>query len=849
MGLKELLKNRVDQWSSIFKIDKDDCYNIILLFLLTVLIIAFVIPIFSYGRLFGTDEYTHLFHAIQIFLTDSMGDFYQQVTSMVSNPDDPNAPYTYPFAIWLLGGTVAKLIGTDPKTAIYLYAVISVFILLITFYLYSDLFLKTKTQKLLALLFLLSMPNIALIAVNFRPSSIVLPFVLLSLYCVMKEKFSWKLAIMMIVSVFIITIMHTGTYIFLLSLSLVFLFLYCLVWGKFSKPVYLMSASMLFIYVISVSAFPYIHPQYIDKATMFLKPGDFLASKLNILLADDLSWIFYSNLFVDANVAYAILWSALIYALCLLFLFAHKKMEKHIAPLGGFYQIAVLPTNLSKGLASIPIWLGPIHVLLSCIGFFRLNSKGKSLMIAALVVCIFPEFQRSLADISISTGAVRNITYLFIIIPITAVLGIDYLVNWFYKDSMKNARTGTWLLYGIFTIIFASFIVVPALGTSYYQPEISGDDYIVDGMTWLSNIGSSYEGVSGYGLRTTPIFTGKKDIYHLSYGDELKRYQKSLRDLFYSGSEQAAQDLNSYYGVRYILVSDKIAANLGGSQSQMHVDDNIVVDKIYSSKDFGIYRNSAAELGNYGEMYHSNDITIHESRSNIIIESTSYMLILNHNSPQITYIGTNQTNYLGDGHTLDFITIDLVNGEKKGYNIFEMPFSTKVQENNVIYTCLLQNSSGQSIGTMNVTYSFYENSIRRESVISNDWSDVSSGMQISATTRFFSPITNFILFGDDQRIEKKVYPSEDSSPRDDKFYGVFLQNEHSGIYIEYLPTSPYPSDLLYSGSVTYTNYCLFQFKQETLKSIAPGASFKSVQCISIGDEVTARRRVDEQRSI
>ncbi|MDG6251034.1 carboxypeptidase-like regulatory domain-containing protein, partial [Methanocalculus sp.] len=201
------------------------------------------------------------------------------------------------------------------------------------------------------------------------------------------------------------------------------------------------------------------------------------------------------------------------------------------------------------------------------------------------------------------------------------------------------------------------------------------------------------------------------------------------------------------------------------------------------------------------------------------------------------------------GHILDFITIDVVNGEKEGYNIFEMPFSTNVQENHVFYSGLLQNSSGQPIGTINITYSFYKDTICRESDISNDWSDHSSGMLISATTRFFCPIVNFILSSDGKRIEKRVYPSEDGSSLDDKFYGIFLQNEHSGMYVEHLPTSPYPSDLFYSGSVRYSNYCLLQFKQESWRSISPGASFKSVQYISIGDEVTAKRRVEEQRSI
>ncbi|MDG6249479.1 carboxypeptidase regulatory-like domain-containing protein [Methanocalculus sp.] len=849
MNVKQVLFNKIKDGISLLGLDKKSSYNLIFLFLFIVVIIGFIVPTLSYGQLFGTDEYTHLFHSNQMCLSDSLAEFYQSVSGMVSNPDDPNAPYTYPFALWLLGGTIAKIIGADPHTASYLYGLISIFILLMTFYLYSDIFLKTKTQKLLALLFLLSMPTIALIAVNFRPSSTVLPFVLMSLYCALGEKFDWKFAIMMIVSVFIITIMHTGTFIFLISLSLAFLILYSLIWGKFSKPMFLLSVTMLFVYVIAVLAFPYIHPQYIDKATMFLTPGNFLTNNLYIPFAADLSSILYTNLFVEAQFTYVILLSALIYSLCLICMFVHRRVTKHVVPSGSLYQIAVLPTNLSKGLASIPIWLGPIHVLLSCFGFFRLDAKGKSLMVAALAVCIFPEFQRSLEDISISTGALRNISYLVIIIPIAAVFGTDYLISWFKKTREKESRTGEWILGIMLVLLFASFIVIPALGTSYYQPRTTGEDHVIDGMKWLSNIGNFDEGVSGYGLRTTPIFTEKNDIYHLSYGGELKNYQNLLRNCYFGGSEQAAQKLSSNLGIKYILISDKIAANLGGDQSEMHVNANTAVDRIYSGRDFGIYRSVSSAQQFIDGGYIGEDITMLQSGSDFIVESDSYKITLSAVSPQITYIGTKKTNYLDEGHILDFITTTSADGERTGHNIFEIPFSANVDGNSIVYTRFLQNATGNVIGTVDVTYSFYQNTIRCETVVSNDWSDALSGMQVSQTTRFFSPITEYVLFGDGGRIVKRVYPSEDGSNLNEKFHGIYLQNDHSGIYIEYLPDSPYPLDLFYSGSVRYNDYCLLQIKRETLRSLAPGASLKFVQYISIGDEGTARRRVEDQRRI
>ncbi|MDG6251400.1 hypothetical protein, partial [Methanocalculus sp.] len=266
-------------------------HGVLFLFLLIIFIISFIVPMLSYGRIFGTDEYTHLFHSSLMYSSNSMAEFYQTVSSMVSNPDDPSALFNYPFATWLFGGTIAKIIGFEPHAASFLFAIIFVVIMLVSFYYYSGIFLETTNQKVLSLLFLLSMPQMVMNITGFRPMVFVMPFVFLLLYCVMKETVEWKSIGLILLSTFMVTIIHTGTFIFLLALSIAFLFLYSLIWGKFSRIMYIFSVSMLFIYILAISLFPYMHPQYVDKATMFLKPGDFLASNLHIFFADDLSQI------------------------------------------------------------------------------------------------------------------------------------------------------------------------------------------------------------------------------------------------------------------------------------------------------------------------------------------------------------------------------------------------------------------------------------------------------------------------------------------------------------------------------------------------------------------------------
>jgi len=846
MNLRVLWKRTSEYVKIKIGLDKGTCNKIFLLFLLSVLIVSFIIPSLSFGRLFGTDEYTHLYHSSIMYSSDSLAEFYQVVGGMTSNPEDPNAPYTYPFATWLFAGIIAKITGLDPHTASFLFAMIFPGVVLVTFYNFAGLFLKNTSQKLLSLFFLLSMPYITMSVTGFRPMVFVLPFLFLLLYSAMKDTIGWKSISLMLMSVFIVTITHTGTFLFLLSFSIVFLFLYSLFWGKFSKSMYILSGSMLFVYVIAVSVFPFIHPQYIDKATMFLSPSDLMASSFNLFFADELIQILYTHLFVEVDFSYAILWSALIYALSLLFIFIHRRIVKHKASIGGFYHIAVLPTGLSHGLVSMPIWLGPIQVLLSCIGFFRLDAKGKCFTVAALLVAIFPELQRSLEDITIATGSLRNIYYLIIIIPILAVLGIDTLVSWLNASRVKDSRKGACVLQVIFILLFLSFIIIPAIGNCYYQPKVSGDDYVVDGMKWLSGIGRSNEGVVGYGLRMTPIFTQKDTVYSLSAGTETRNYRDLLRNILFDGSEKAAYELKNKYNIKYILSSEKIAANLGGSQTQMRADTNTAMDRIYSSKDFVIYSSFTRAREIDDDMYISDDIVIKQSGSDYIIISESYKLLLSANSPQINYIGTDRINYLKNGFTQDTLTINL-DGERSVFILGDLNFAIEIKDNRIIYTSNLTNLNSDFIGTIKITYSFYTDTIQREYFVANDQLKDTKSMVLSSDVRFFSPTDGFVLFNDGKRIAKNIYPSEDGSWLDEKFNGIYLDNGDSGIYLEYCPTIPYPMDLYYSGSTVYDNYALLLLRQTT--TLKPGTSCTSVQYITIGEESTARSRVERQRSV
>ncbi len=58
---------------------EDRSFFILLLFLIAVLLIGYLIPSLYFGRPFGTDTYTHIFHTQGMYATDSLFDFYEEM--------------------------------------------------------------------------------------------------------------------------------------------------------------------------------------------------------------------------------------------------------------------------------------------------------------------------------------------------------------------------------------------------------------------------------------------------------------------------------------------------------------------------------------------------------------------------------------------------------------------------------------------------------------------------------------------------------------------------------------------------------------------------------------------------
>jgi hypothetical protein len=832
------------------------------LFLLAVILITYIIPVVDFGRFFGTDDYTHLFHTQQMGSSTGLSYFFEDMGNFVSDPSSDANLYNYPFGLWLFGGSLAKITGLTVVNGAFLLVILFLFVILGSFYLYSGTFLESKEQKILAVLFLVAMPNVAFSLLSYRPSVFILPFLFILMYLVFKEPFQWRLLPIVWLSIFIIIISHTGTLIFLVSFSILFYLLYCLLWGRVSVPMYLTLLSTLVIYTFSLAWFPEIANQYDVKSTLFLSPGDFLASKFNFSLPSELGNLFYQNVMVNHELAYTIVLSAFIFILGKLFRFIHRKiMERFSSNVQVFPAVTLPISNISHSVAATPLWVGPLHVILSFFGFFRLDSKGKCLLFSLVLVTVLPDM---LFEGASTTGALREISFLALIIPITTALGFCQVISYLETKYSQNKifPSIVWL------VMLLVVIMTPAFVTTYYLPKISGENYIIEGMRWLGNNGDVSGAVIGYGYRTVPIYTNMTDAgYGVQSGYETRTLKNLLSGTFFTSEERYVDDLRRSYKIKYILMSDKIAMNLGGSGASPVIDNNTAMDKIYSSKDFGVYDITLGSKSSVEKSVSADNISIENTGSSIQVETDVYNVVLNGNYPVIERFGTPKDNYLGEGFFLDSIQISGLRQESYSnpfvpinesleqnttvdrFILNNLSIVPEIQDNQITYRTVLKDQlTGENESSFVVLYTFYPTTIKREFFISNDWetSPVSPQMNVGFSTNLFTPLNDFIIKGNQSYLKRHIYPSQDSVRMDELFNSLYFYEGDRGIYLKIEPTAPYPSSSIYKGSTLY-NMSSFSFSQAD--ALKPGATLHITQYLSPGDEVTAEKNIQVHERI
>lgn len=796
----------------------------------------------------GTDDYTHLIQTNQMASSRGISDFYKISGAMVDDPSSDVNRFNYPFGLWLFGATIAKITGLPPITADFIFLIPFLLILLGSFYVYSSLWLKSKERKILALLFLISMPQISLILLSYWPTTFVLPFLFFTLFFFLKEPVNWKLLPFAWLSIFIIVIGHTGTFLFLFSFSIAFFLLYCLIWGEFLKPLYVVLMSTFIIYVISIRQFAEIANQYEIKARVFLTPGNMLATKFNFTLPGDLIRVFYDNLLVEQHFTYVIILGAIIFVTGKFLIFIHQKTASFFSKNESMYAFSLPIQNLSHSVVASPIWLGPMQVIFSLVGVFHLDNKGKCLLITALLTTILPDLFNSSIGVTTATGVLREISYLVIIIPITATLGFWRIVD--YLNDPKS-KIKTHVSSAIWIVVCLIIIITPILSTTYYLPIIAGEDYTINGMKWLGENGDHSHNVVGLGLRTVPIYTNMTTP-ETHTGRDTTNFINLLKNIYFRSGNQirSVKDIQQDYGVRYILSSEKIIRGFGTGTEDLTIDTNPALSKIYASDDFGIYDISGSSENPVSESTLTDTVSIKYEDENYKIASDYYKITLGKNTPLLKRLGPPDNDYLNNGFLTEDFEItgtELPSGGVK-INPDDLEFTTDYKDNQITYRTILINPQNKvPLGTLLINYTFYPDVIKREYTLSNDWVVAQSSSQIIVqySIHSFSLFKEFVVKNDKTRLERKTVVYEDSVTKNMNIEDFYLHQDNDGIYITFAGISPQPSSISYSG--TETNKSSIVISQST--PVKPGASFLSTQFISVGSESIAKNHIQSREGI
>jgi hypothetical protein len=824
-------------------------FVVLLILLFSIILISFVFPLVEFGRLFGTDDYSHLFHTSEMAKTTTLSGFYDNLGGKVSDPSTESNVYNYPFGLWLFGATIVKITGLPPLSAVILFVMLFLFVIIGSFYIYSGLFLDSKEQKIVAILFLISMPNFALSILAYRPSIFVMPFLFLALYITFKEPIDWKLLLVLWLLLFIIILCHTGTFMFIITFSLTFFILNCLIWGKFSRTVYILVFSSFVIYVFSLRWFPEISNQYETKTGLFLSATDFFAAKLHFNLAADIGNVFYRNFLVEQQLIFAIFFGAFLFFMGKLCVYLHYKIAERMPAGKKLFPIALPITNISHSAVSLPIMIGPAQSLFSLLGVFRLDSKGKVIFISTIIIAVLPDFIQTSQGNVVATGAIREISFLVIIIPITAVLGLWSVLP--YIDQIKNSIRPDiikpHIISAFWVLLLCMFILIPSVATTYYLPKIAGEDYIINGMKWLGSNGDSQAAVVGYGYRTTPIYTNMSDAtYGLQSGSETRTFLRLLKNVYFTVNEGDVTNLQHYFGVKYILTSDKLAANLKGTLSNLTIDNNHALNKIYSSQDFGVYEVKSTSPQQEISRILADNITLQNPGSSYQILSEDYMSILNAEHPSLERFGTPGNNYLGMGFITDNVRIYGMgeNSTVDQFSLSEVPFEGKIDGNRIIYSGILKNDNSKiNEASVQVIYTFYPKVIRREFLISNDWisSSDSQQMNVGFSTLMFIPMADFVIKNGQFRQARHIYPSDDGITKNNVMEEIYIFDQTKQLNIKFGKTAPLPTSMSYKGSTIY-NMSSIGFSQTG--SLKPGATLHITQYFSRGSEITSEKKIN-----
>lgn len=829
--------------------------KLLLLAIVFVFVIGYVVPVILYPIPTGTDVYTHIFHTEKIKEAGSLDNFYK----LCERNDYTSCDY--PFGLWLIGASVSTLAGLTVFSVSYVLPLVAFSAVIVLFYFYSGIFIGKRKLRLLSILFMMAMPNIAIVALSYTPATFSIIFILLIFYFTFTDRFSLKIKVFVIEALVIcLLVTHTGTYLFLLSFSMTFMIIMAVMWGDFRKDVYILLLSLLLIYAIFMWIFPGIQTQYTDKSTLFLTIGNTMSEATGLDLFNVLSSMFYDRVFVKNGVVDAVLWAALFYVVVETIIILRMEVIKSVPKKALAASIPFIGSinNMSHSVIATPFWVGPLHSLLSIFGAFRLDRKGMGILLACMLVLLLPGGLHEG-----STGALREIFYFIVIIPITSALGFDYALEKLSKR--KKGRTGKVLLFALLFSVFIAAAATVVIGNLYYRLEITGMEFEREGMMWLGGIGIPEEEVSGYGYRhMMSVYSGKVDPSAVTVpsGSDTRRFINDIKNIhFAENSELASNDIHARFGVDYVIVSEKTMRNLNGNATSLKIGGNPNLDKIYSTKrSFSIYKYRMPEGGKEKEVEFEQKLYfIEESPSandngvEYEIESDSYRVVIDKKKPIIKYIGSPDGNYLGEGGYLsDIVVLNWYGGERTGsseyIDVSGLNYTYSALKGNQIVYEAVARSDNEEWASVIFRYTFHEKIVKKEVIVANDRVVGRDGSEIltSLSTRIFSPFNYFEYSAEGVPKRKTIYPSDDSVKIEEGFEDIFVNNGRTGIYISYGATSSYPTRVIYKGSTIY-NYSFVS--AEASNFISSGDYMHVTQYMAMGNEYSAKNAVNDYTSV
>lgn len=857
-GLERIASTNYSQIMKLIKylftyqnLTKDTSY--LIYFLLMLIVLAYVIPTIIFQSPSGTDVYTHMYSTLRMENSNSLFEFYEK------SFEEEDLFYDYPFGLWFFGSIVMKVTGMDVHGLVYILPLVLSIVLIFIYYVFAHELLLSKNKAILASIFLVSMPLLVLNLLQHTPRVFVLVLLTAIIYISTNQP---NLRRMIITGLFVFSLVftHTGTFMFLMFFSITYFILTALIWKRFDKGTYILFVSILFLYVMAVQLFPYVQPQYIDKGRMVLSISESISSKLGLEIIKEMGKILYDTIFVANNLIYVVFWSCLLFAAGRFSLFVHSKLET--LKYGNLLAIPLIGSikNVSHGIITTPFWIGPVHTLLSVFGVSRLDAKGKCIALSLVLTALFPGAMGS----EEGTGALREIYYLYLIVPVTSAAGFYYVISLVKKQSSSKIKRLFFFIFLLFVLL--PLICAPIIGNLYYQPAISGTLNEKENLIWLSKIGSPNEGVPGYAYRERIDLYANKLTPSIPSGSETRRYLNDLKSTYFTeGAEQYAKDLYSF-NIKYIISSERTLKGFGERKDSLRIDSNKQLDKIFSSdKDFDIYRyitspaipkNSSSE--EFTLKFAENTPNIQDFGSAYLVENDFYKVKLSESSPEIIYIGTKTKNMLGEGGFSDYITISWGGAYKEkyvGYNLNELRYpDIFIKDNKIIYKTVVRDQNNQeNWATLIVKYTFYEKAIKREIILANDWVNLDSDleMNLAYSSSIFAPVTDFefnqLGYGEEKARSKKIYPSQDAVIlKDKKFNEIYFNESGTGLFIKYSDLTPYPTRMSYQGSTIYEYGGI---SMDSSFSLSPSESITLTQYFSVGDKLTAKNNIEPYTSV